>query len=458
MKVLIISTNRERSPFPVAPLGALVVAAAAEDAGHEVQLLDLMFSRTPGLAVRAALRRERPDVVGVSVRNLDSCVAGDTTHYYKEVAAVVQQVRRRCDAPVVLGGGGFSVTPDAWLRRLDACCGVVGEGEQALPLVLERLASGGSLAGLPGVALRDEPAAATPLLDGEAVSVPAHHLCAYEPYIRAGGWVGVQTKRGCAYRCVYCTYPALEGGGWRLRAPERVVEEVARAAAAHRFVYFTDGVFNAPREHALQVCRLLARRCPGLGWMAYCNPVGLDDELARAMVDAGCLGVELGLDAVLPHTLQSARKPFGPEQIEASMAALHAAELPFAAFILFGLPGERRVDLERTQAFLDDCAPANAVFVSTGVRVYPGTAMERAARDEGAISASADLFEPTFFVSPELGPRPAQLMDELAARRAAWTTPTDWRRARLRLVQTMCNRLGQRPQWKNVSFYGKHLR
>ena len=38
MKVLLVATNRERSPYPVAPLGALCVAAAARAAGHEVNV------------------------------------------------------------------------------------------------------------------------------------------------------------------------------------------------------------------------------------------------------------------------------------------------------------------------------------------------------------------------------------------------------------------------------------
>jgi hypothetical protein len=40
MKILLVATNRERSPYPVAPLGALFVTGAARAAGHEVDFLD----------------------------------------------------------------------------------------------------------------------------------------------------------------------------------------------------------------------------------------------------------------------------------------------------------------------------------------------------------------------------------------------------------------------------------
>jgi hypothetical protein len=47
MKVLLVATNRERSPYPVAPLGVLCVAAAARSAGHDVKFLDLGVERHP---------------------------------------------------------------------------------------------------------------------------------------------------------------------------------------------------------------------------------------------------------------------------------------------------------------------------------------------------------------------------------------------------------------------------
>ena len=54
MKVLLVATNRERSPYPVAPLGALCVAGAARAAGHDVEFLDMGTARLPQLALRTA--------------------------------------------------------------------------------------------------------------------------------------------------------------------------------------------------------------------------------------------------------------------------------------------------------------------------------------------------------------------------------------------------------------------
>ena len=463
MRVLLISSNRERSPFPVAPLGALAVAGAAEAAGHQVELLDLMHARWPERAVRQAVRRGDHDVVGLSIRNLDNCMVVRPVHYLEQVAGVARQISDNTSAPLVLGGGGFTVSPGGWLRRLPACCGVVGEGEQAFVAVLARLDGGEPLDGLPGVMLPGDSAAPpATLADVAGLPPPAHKLCDYRTYLSTGGFVGVQTKRGCAFSCSYCTYPQLEGSTVRLRPVEQVVEEMERVVRAPgsriRSFYITDGVFNAPRSHALAFCRQLISRGLGLQWMAYCNPVGLDLELAQAMGEAGCVGIELGVDAVTDGSLEAANKPFTAAQARASMAAIHQAGVPLGVFLLFGFPGETARDVHEAGRFIDDCAPAHAVFASAGVRVFAGTAIEGVARQQGQVSEQDDLFSPVFYCAEGLGSTPMRTLDEVAAARVCWSTPTDWARRRLHLVQGMCNRLGQRPQWLNIAFYGRYLR
>ena len=109
------------------------------------------------------------------------------------------------------------------------------------------------------------------------LSPPAHDLCNYAAYVRRGGFVGVQTKRGCPFQCIYCVYPQLEGRRYRLRSPEAVVEEIENVAVRSkvRHFFFVDSVFNDPREHALAICRELGRRRLPVRWSAYLQPGGL---------------------------------------------------------------------------------------------------------------------------------------------------------------------------------------
>lgn len=466
MKLLLVATNRESSPFPVAPIGALCIAAAARATGHDVKFLDLGFAFSPQRTLQKALVTGAPEAVAFSIRNLDNCSMLAPRSYFDEVRELAETVRCSFDGPLILGGSGFSVSPCGWMRRLDADCGVIGEGERTFVEVLARLEAGRPLDGLAGVitARNGETttagAPAESLKPLDSLGLPAHELCRYGQYLKRGGSVGVQTKRGCPFKCAYCIYPQLEGKRYRLRPPEAVADEiegVIKKSRARHF-FFVDSVFNHPREHALAVCRELGRRRPPMRWMAYCNPVGFDAELARAMAQAGCEGLEFGLDAATPKMLAAMCKPFGQEEIRTALQAAHDAGLPFAVHLLFGGPGETWPDVEETQSFLNGCAPANGIFASFGIRIHAGTAMEEIAVREGALPPNHDLFEPAYYVSSAMAERAGENLDRIARRRPEWTSPVDWQRPVMRWIQKGLNRLDMRPQWKDIRNYGLHLR
>jgi radical SAM superfamily enzyme YgiQ (UPF0313 family) len=466
MKVLLVATNRERSPYPVAPLGALCVAAAARAAGHEVDFLDMGNLFAPAHALRRELKCGAYGAVAFGIRNLDNCWAFAPKLYFNEVRELAEVVRQNYAGPLILGGTGFSVAPHGWMQRLDATCGVIGEGERVFPEVLARLEAGQTLEGVDGVLTAPKNGSPVSRLSARPVDrlgdlpLPAHELCGYASYVRRGGFVGVQTKRGCPFKCVYCIYPQLEGRRYRLRPPEAVVQEIemvaTRAKVGHFF--FVDSVFNDPRSHALAICKALAKRRLPVKWEAFCNPVGFDLELARGMAEAGCVGVEFGQDVASPEMLEALGKPFGQKETKIALQAAKDARLPFAMYLLFGGPGETWAQVEETQSFLNTCAPAAAVFASFGIRIYEGTPLARIALEEGVLKKDQDLFEPVYYLSPGLAENTEQNMDRIARRRHEWTSPADWKRPVTRWGQKITVMLKVRPQWKYMTNYGKHMR
>ncbi len=290
--------------------------------------------------------------------------------------------------------------------------------------------------------------------------MPAHEFCKYRRYVRRGGFVGVQTKRGCPFKCAYCIYPALEGRRYRLRPPEAVADEVAAVITRSKMrdFFFVDSVFNDPRSHALAICRELARRRLPVEWSAFCNPTGFDAELAHAMKAGGCNGVEFGLDVASDKMLAVLNKPFGTAETRIALQAAHDAGLPFAVYLLFGGPGETWGDVEDTQKFLNSCARANAVFATIGIRVYADTPMAQIAVREGQVKPDQDLFEPAYYLAPGLAEDTEKKLDRIARRRAEWTSPADWRKTVVRWGQKITVLLNVRPQWKNISSYGEHMR
>jgi radical SAM superfamily enzyme YgiQ (UPF0313 family) len=443
------------------------VAAAARAAGHDVKFLDLGLARSPETELRQTLDRGGFQAVAFGIRNLDNCWSFAPHLYFDDVRQLAETVRRSFKGPLILGGTGFSVSPQGWMQRLDADCGVIGEGERAFPEVLARLEAGHSLEGIDGVITarrhRTSAAAVLPTRTVEQMSElpsPAHDLCGYVRYVKRGGFVSVQTKRGCPFKCIYCIYPQLEGKHYRLRPPEAVVQEIEDVVVQSRVrhFFFVDSVFNDPRQHTLAICEELRRRKLPVRWSAFCNPTGFDIELARAMKEAGCEAVEFGQDVASEKMLTALRKPFGQEETRIALQAAHDAGLPFAIYLLFGGPGETWADIEETQIFLNGCAPAHAVFATYGIRVYEGTAMAEIARREGQIKPDQDLFEPAYYISPALADHTLEKLDRIARRCPEWTSPADWRKTSVQWGQKITMKLNVRPQWKYIRYYGKYLR
>ena len=151
MRVLLISANTEKINILPVPLGLNYVAAATQNKGHNVKVLDLMVHTDSRLPIREMIKSFHPDVIGISVRNIDDQNMNDPRFMLDEVKEIVLHCRSLSDATIVLGGAGYSIFPDAVLTYLEADMGIQGEGESAFPELLERLEKRSGLTGLSGV-------------------------------------------------------------------------------------------------------------------------------------------------------------------------------------------------------------------------------------------------------------------------------------------------------------------
>src|SRR5512145_3223360 len=152
MRVALVNTNRIRPP--VAPIGLDYVAEAVAGAGHEVCLLDLCWEERWEDAVDRFFREGEFGLVGVTIRNTDDCSLPTRESFLPGCARIVARIRERAGAPVVLGGVGFSVMPEAVLGRCGADAGIRGDGEFAFAGLAGRIADGREIDDLPGLVLQ----------------------------------------------------------------------------------------------------------------------------------------------------------------------------------------------------------------------------------------------------------------------------------------------------------------
>ncbi len=140
MRLLFISPNQCRLVFLPLPLGlALVVASVPSE--HEVRVLDFMFLEDPLAEVDRAVAEFRPDLVGISVRNIDNQDSLQPEVYFPQIKELVDRLKELGPAPVILGGAGFSVAPREFMEYTGADFGMVGEAEEAFVRFLQAFAA-----------------------------------------------------------------------------------------------------------------------------------------------------------------------------------------------------------------------------------------------------------------------------------------------------------------------------
>jgi radical SAM superfamily enzyme YgiQ (UPF0313 family) len=427
MRILLISANRERMPYPVAPLGLAYIAGALRAGGHDVHAIDLCFSEAIELDLTKIIEDFSPDVIGISLRNLDNLTYPTSVSYLPELEETIKIVRQHTAAPLVIGGSGFSVAPLPLMQRLDVDFGVVGEGEKSMVELVQRLEENTPPHGIPGVLIKgkEEFPPHQPL---EPFGAPDRGVLDTAAYLRDGGMASIQTKRGCPFNCIYCTYPLLEGKRVRVREVGEVVQEMKVLQAEHGvdYIYFVDDIFNYPPDYTEALLHEMIAQGVKMRWTAFVNPRFLTPEITALMAKAGCQGVELGVDSGSSKILNTYRKGFEVQDIINASQHCREADLNFALYLLLGGPGEDESTLRDTFDLMDRLNPT-AVIIMQGIRIYPHTPLQEMAVHERVISKDDDLLEPKFYISPLLGPggpeRLIELVTEAAMVRRGWIVP-----------------------------------
>ncbi len=424
MRILLISVNRERMPYPVAPLGLAYIAGALKQGGHEVRAIDLCFSTNIEHDLTRIVEDFPPDAVGISLRNLDNLTYPSSLSYLPELEETVAVVRRHTPVPVVIGGSGFSLVPLPLMQRVDLDFGVIGEGEGSMAELMGRLEEGASPQGIPGVLIKgeDEFIPPRPMTSFHA---PDRSVLDNARYLKEGGMANLQTKRGCPFGCIYCTYPLLEGKKCRMRGVGEVVQELKELQAEHGadYVYFVDDIFNYPADYTAALCQEMITQGAVVRWTAFVNPRFLTAELCALMAKAGCQGLELGIDTGSAKMLKAYGKGFEKEDVARAARHCQEAGLPFAVYLLLGGPGEDEATLQESFALMDNLSPT-AVIVMLGIRIYPHTGLQEIAVQEGLIARNDDLLEPRFYISPLIGSeRLIEVITEAAMQRQGWIVP-----------------------------------
>lgn len=415
MRILLVQAPSVEGPSQerVYPLGIVTLAGHLKDGGHDLLLLDMNIEQDPFGTLKEKLLEFRPDVVGVSLRNVDPLgnkTASLVPSFFVAVRMISSLLPR---ATIIAGGTGFSLFPERLMRELpEIRYGFVGEAEVSFPRLLVSLDNPPRLKGLcwrEGDTIRMTPPSrdfdmSRYLSPDRSVLDPSRYL-SLNSYVPA---LGIETKRGCPFGCSYCVYPKLQGKKMRCRPAPEVVDEMESLHKEYGVgsFHFTDPVLNIPPGHLDAICREILRRKLKVRWDGFMREDQLNEKNVALYEKAGCECFSFSPDGLCSEAL----KTLGKRMKEADV--LKAAELVARTDVLsvyhfmVNVPGETEETAEKGVRLLERIYELHGrkrnlgTVVLNNIRILPGTPIEAKAQEEGALRPGADLLYPTYYNPP----------------------------------------------------------
>jgi radical SAM superfamily enzyme YgiQ (UPF0313 family) len=309
----------------------------------------------------------------------------------------------------VVGGPGFGLFADSLIQKFKpGVLGVIGEGEQVM-LKAARGKWGEDLLD-ERVVFRDDNKETRYGKQHEYVDLESQSHVDFEyiegifPEFRKylDEYIGVQTKRGCPFRCMFCSYPFIEGRKLRYRKPETVVDEITALKENYsvRKIWFTDSQFiSAPRtiKHCNAILEEIIKRDLDTEWGGYVRVDQVNERLAKNLVDSGIMHFELSITSGSQRLVDFMKMGYKLEKVLEACRHIKKAGYTGQEVILnysFNAPHETKETLLESvgtyKKVKDIFGEDNVLPYIFFLGIQPHTDLERYAIETGHIRADYD--------------------------------------------------------------------
>lgn len=410
MRVLLLLSNSGpgKPPQAVFPIGLAYIAASLRE-DHELFSLDLNASEDPERELHEVLGKFDPDVVAVSFRNIDAVQSYINCSYYPSFVSAIRNIRKMAPScKLVVGGAGFSIfSKEIMQRNPEIDFGVQSEGEHAFSELLRNLDHPEKVK---GILLRKNGkivfTEAEEEADFDLLPSPYRDVFDLDKYRGVPSSIGVQSKRGCRFGCIYCLHSFFMGSNYRLRRPAKVVDEIENLVTKYGInnFYFVDSVFNAPLDHAREICREIIRRKLDVSWEACFRPDLINAKFMEEATVAGCRLFDFSPDGASNDAMQVLGKNLKVEDVEKTIDLIRRVGNAQVAYeFMYDLPcnnTEQVLGLARLfPKIMLRCREKLRSVSLTRMRVYPHTRLYDIALRQGQIRPDTDLLYPVYYES-----------------------------------------------------------
>ena len=413
MKVLMVSSDLRIST----PAGAAYIAGAARNAGHIVEVFDSYLAGDVSLELVEKLTEFKPDIVGISITAVTSDIPDSKSEFRTKyvdhrpkIKRIVETVKQHSGAGIVLGGSGFNYYAENWLKYLNLDYGIRGEGECAFPLFLKHFEQGDDIASVPGAFFRKDDefhkVGRERIKNLDATAYPAYDLFDMDAYTRRNIPFALFTKRGCPFGCTFCPHSSLEGTRYRLKSPERVINEIRQVIKTTNSanINFADNSFNSPKPHAEKICNAIINHGLKIRWRSGAmKPLGMTRDFCSLVKASGCDYIGLSIETASEKMLKNMHRGYRVDDILEALNNLSHSGIPFGLSILLGAPGETPATISETFKVVDQFPIIQSVWVNIGLFLWTHhQKVLNQARRDGQLTDDKALFDGAYYISPEL--------------------------------------------------------
>ena len=419
--ILLVSANTYTTPYPVYPLGISYLYTYLKNRLPHYNFHFFDFNLQSLSDFVKTLSNVEFDVVGVSLRNVDDTNIYKKNSFIDGYEQILSTIRSASSAKVVIGGPGFSIFPEQIFESLQPDFGIKGEGEESLLQLIRCIDNHSDYREIEGLVYKTDTTKIkvnprTTYLNSLELSFDKDLV---DYYWSRSGMLNIQTKRGCPYNCIYCSYPVIEGRKIRTLNADFIVETLKDLYFNKEitYVFFTDSVFNISNEYNIQLAQKIIASGVKVNWGAYFSPYNLIREELTLFKQAGLTHIEFGSESFSDQQLKNYRKPFKFTDVLEVSQICSDLGIFFAHFLILGGYGETERSLEETFENSKKI-PLSVFFPYIGMRIYPHTELLNIAVAEGKIKSENDLLEPVYYISDAVN------IDTLKAR--AMATGKKW--------------------------------
>ncbi len=232
-----------------------------------------------------------------------------------------------------------------------------------------------------------------PITELDQLPLPALDLLPLEHYVYpllGTAVVTMQTSRGCPFPCeYYCPYPLVEGNRWRKQSPARVIKEIEQTVRHYgiRKILFRDATFTLDKGRIHAICDRLIDSSLNIVWWCETRVDCLDAALLEKMKQAGCAGLNIGVETGDCEVLEAqAKKGLTLEKLQKLRDTAKDLGLRLHFLLSKGFPNETKKSFVDTYELIMKLRPE-----SLGITImtpYPGTQLYMEARQKGWIESS----------------------------------------------------------------------